>query len=454
MTKPFASRVGAFIKRVGANLERKGFSGYTIGHGNAVAAYKGTPLANIRISVDALFTVWRNQGDVYACIRELSQNVGSNGYKWENAIDPDKDANPSDYAEMERVFAASGGLTAIVRRIVRDVSIAGNAYFHIQRNGGGKVLKLKAIDARTMNVICLEDGSIKSWVQKVGMKTQTFAPEEIYHVKIDDDPNSPVFGLSPLEPIIWEVRTDIAALLSNYEFFENSARPDTQYILDESLDIEAQDDVIKQIQDTLKGAENHHKALAIKGVKDVKILTVNPRDMEYNILRRFTTEKVCSVLGVPKTVINYTDGVNYSTSDSQSKKFWEGTIGPWSSVIATSLNDDLAPRFGVKSSKIRFNDRRFDSEESVREDLKLGVITINEARQKRGMEFYDPADMGEFVDKPIIFNGASAMPVLDVGQDPQPMAPDPNADEEANAGKAAKFIKGLADKYLYARSKT
>lgn len=283
------------------------------------------------------------------------------------------------------------------------------------------------------------------------MKTQAFKPEEIFQFKTEDDPNSPVYGLSPLEPVIWEVRTDIAALLSNYSFFQNSARPDTQYILDETLSDEQQEDVIRQLQDSLTGSENHHKALAIKGVKDVKTLTVNPRDMEYNILRRFTTEKVCSVLGVPKTILNYTDGVNYSTNDGQYRKFWEGTIQPLNRMVAEALTRLAKEHFGVQESSIKFNDRHFDTEESVREDLKLGIITINEARQKRGMDYYDPADMGEFVDKAIIFNGTAAIPVVDVGQDPQLMAADEASGQDQS--KAVKLFKELAQRYLYGRPK-
>lgn len=452
MTTPLTARIGGYIKRAGAFLESKGFSGL-MKQSNAVAAYKGVSIGNIRISVDALFTVWRNHGDVYACIRDLAQNVGSNGYKWENVGDPDKDANPNDFAEAERVFAASGGLEAIKRRMIRDVHISGNAYFHIQKSQGDTLMKLVPIDARTMRVVCREDGTIVSWIQQVGMKSETFKPEEIYHFKIEDDPNSPVYGLPPLETIIWEVRTDLAALISNYEFFENSARPDTQYILDESVSEDGQDEIIKQIQENLKGVENSHKALAIKGVKDVKILTVSPRDMEYNLLRRFTTEKVCAALGVPKSIINYTDGVNYSNGENQTRKYWEGTIAPLNGMAERSLSNDLAPRLGVTASKIKFNDRRFDTEESVREDVKLGLITINEARQKRGMEYYDPADMGEFVDKPIIYNGGSAIPVMDVGQDPQPAADEPAAqDQKPDTNKAFKLVKDLAQRYLYGRS--
>ena len=86
--------------------------------------------------------------------------------------------------------------------------------------------------------------------------------------------------------------------------------------------------------------------------------------------------------------------------------------------------------------------------------LKLGLITINEARQKRGMEYYDAAEMGEFVDKPIIYNGGSALPVLDVGQNPEPaVADEPPANEEKpDTNKAFKLVQELAQRYLYGRS--
>ena len=60
--------------------------------------------------------------------------------------------------------------------------------------------------------------------------------------------------------------------------------------------------------------------------------------------------------------------------------------------------------------------------------------------------------MGEFVDKPIIFNGASAVPVMDVGQNPEPATPDPAADPAPDQNKALKLVKELAQRYLYGRS--
>jgi len=67
------------------------------------------------------------------------------------------------------------------------------------------------------------------------------------------------------------------------------------------------------------------------------------------------------------------------------------------------------------------------------------------------MDYYDPADMGEFVDKAIIFNGTAAMPVMDVGQDPQPLVADPASTPDQS--KAVKLFKELAQRYLYGRSK-
>ena len=43
-------------------------------------------------------------------------------------------------------------------------------------------------------------------------------------------------------------------------------------------------------------------------------------DMQYEVLRRFTTERVCAGYRVPKIISGYTDGVNYTNTETQYKK--------------------------------------------------------------------------------------------------------------------------------------
>lgn len=400
---------------------------YALGAGGRPAAYSGakgtlfggTNILAERISVDNLYTVWRNHGDVMACVRELSENVGVAGYYFENKANPDSEPNAKSVELAEKMLASGKTWRQMKRRIIMDAEVTGNCYLHVEKSAGnGQPLKLTPVDPRTMSVVTDRYGDIVRWVQRYKGATVEFAPDEILHFKVTDDPNSPVFGLSPLETIFWEVKTDLAAVISNFAFFENDAVPAAQYILDEDISDEEAEEAIEKLKEQIRGAENRHQGAAMKGIKEVKILSVSQKDMEFHVLRRFTTEKICAGYGVPKSVLNYTDDVNYANGAEQTKKFWEGTIEPLQEALAEFINKQLLPALGVNDIVLKFETRKFDDAAfeamSSRADLQLGVMTINEIREQRGLQPFSEADVGEWADKPIIY-GRLVTPLEDVG---------------------------------------
>ncbi len=414
-------------------------------------------LTGARISTDSFFTVWRNHGDIFACIRELCENTGSAGYVWENAIDSSKDPDLQEVRKAESILTANKTFRRLKSDLIQDSHIAGNAYLLLQKSAGnGQFLGVQQVDPRTLSVVTDQYGTILRWVQKVKAETQEFQPDEILHFKIQRDPNSPVFGLSPLEPVIWDIRTDLAALVSNYAFFENDAQPAAQYILDENLNEDQQREAVDMIRKQLKGSENRHKSIALKGVKEIKQLAISQKDMEFNVLRRFTTEKVCAVFGVPKSILNYTDQVNYANGQEQTQKFWEGTIIPLQESLQEFINKQLLPAIGITKIRLVFNARKFDSREwdeaSTRSDLQLGILTINEVRELRGYEAYDANEYGEWVDKPLIYGGLGVKPLEDIGIEVANGVP-AIVDEQA-AQKALQMVERTAERYLYGNTNT
>ena len=388
----------------------------------------GVAMSGMRISVDSLFTVWRNHGDVFACVRELKDNIGSQGYSWVNTKDSNKDPNPEQVKILEAALNFKGSFRALKNSTIQNVSIAGNAYMLVLRSAlnTGNVLGFDTIDPRTISVVTDKYGNIYKWIQRVKGATQEYAPGDVLHFKETDDPNSPVFGLSSLEPIIWEARTDLSAMISNYAFFANDATPGAQYILEDGLTPEEQDKIIDNIKNQLKGPENRNKSISVAGVKEIKTLQLSQKDMEFNLLRRFTTEKICSAFGVPKAILNYTDGVNYSNGDNQDKKFWEGTIEPKQKLWEEFFNNNIIPAVLGTNSEIKleykckaFEDKTWE-EASTRADQTQGILSLNEVREKRGYAAFDPKLFGEFVNAPLLWNGLGIKPIEDIGIDMNP----------------------------------
>ena len=385
----------------------------------------GVALSGLKISTESLFTVWRNHADVFACVRELMTNTGSQGYMWVNVADESKDANKASVKIVEDAFKYNGqSFRTIKEQLVKYAKISGNAYLFCVKSKTGKVLGFEVIDPRTIAVVTNQYGDVLKWIQNCKGLSQEYEPDEILQFKIDTDPNNPVFGISPIEPMIWECRTDLAAMISNYALFANDAVPGAQYVLDDSLNEEEQAQAFKAIKAQLEGPENSNRSAILPFVKEIKSLRLTQRDMEFGAMRKMTTEKICSSFGVPKAILNYTDGVNYANGDAQDRKFWEGTINPLQGQLSDFYNNQILPALGISDIRHEYNEKTFENQQwdeaSSRADLEHGVYTINEIREKRGYQKYDPSTMGDWVDQPVIWNGMSVVPVSDIGMGTNP----------------------------------
>ena len=371
------------------------------------------------VSMNTFYELYRSHGDIYAAVKEISENVGSAGYELVNTKSPEKEASQVEAKLFDEIIGSRVSFRRFKAELIQTVSIAGSAYVHLVRGGEtGKVIGIEFLDPRCVSAVTDKKGNMLRWVYRIQNSTINIKPEDVAHFYLQKDPASWVFGLSPLEPIVWDVMTDQRAAESNLAFFENSALPAAHFILDEDLSEEQVKRALELAQKELKGAKNQHKSAVLSGVKEIKTLSISQRDMEYHALRRFTTEKICSVYGVPKSILNYTDGVNLANGQEQTKKFWEGTIQPLEEAVAEFINKRLLPKIGITEIAIEFNPKEFDTREwieaSSREDLRAGVLTLNELREMRGYEkSSDP-----MADQHILHNGAGAVLLEDVGVDP------------------------------------
>lgn len=173
-----------------------------------------------------------------------------------------------------------------------------------------------------------------------------YSPDDIYLYKEIEDIDNVVFGISMLESIVYDVMGDLEASKSNYYFFQNDALPSSMYVLQEGLSKEDQAKVLEDLKAQLQGGANKHKNLVSGNVTDVKPIARSHTDMDFLEQKKHKTEKVCATLGVPKIVLNYTDGVNYTNADVQYQKFIENTIRPSELLIETIMNDLLADYLG------------------------------------------------------------------------------------------------------------
>jgi HK97 family phage portal protein len=364
-----------------------------------------------RVGFSTLYNLHNSVVDIKRCVSVISDTVMKAGFAFINASNESLAPNLSEMKVVQDVFSASAlNFTSLKRQTMKDLGIAANAYWLLQKNmTGSKVLKIVIIDPRTMSVVSDKFGNVKGYVQRVGGSTQEFTADEIVHFVVDFSTNNPLLGVSPIESVLWEARTELAAQTSNYYFYENASVPAHLLILEEDISEEQMAILKKDVDAQFKGSENRHKSGLIPFVKDIKTITPSQKDMQFLETRLQNTGKICVAYGVDKFVLGYTDKVQRGNADVIYKMFYENTIRPIEMYFEEVMNKKVLPALGLTKIKFKVKPSNYDNAKEVaditRADVMTGIMTVNEARQVRGLE---PLD-NELADE-IMFNG---MPIDD-----------------------------------------
>lgn len=404
-----------------------------------------------KIDTFGLFSAWRNNGDVYSCVKKITNSTCIGGYRFVNPEDPkaEESADPKYQKQvMDIITYYYGSFRKFKEAVFQQFLISGNCYIEKVRNMSGELIGVKVLDSRTISIVVDKTGAVFRYVQVMSNNTSNlvgaiqgnvsvsefevgdpviFEPEDIIHWQHGIDPNAENFGLSPLEPVLWEVRTDLSAMISNYFFFENDAVPSVQYILNHDLQ-ESDKKAIKEfVQNNFKGARNRHKASVLEGVSDVKVIRVSQKDMEYLAGRQFSTEKICAAYGVPKGVLGYIKDTTFDNMAGSLKEFYEGTVRGYEidfqDMLIGELIGDPTLKAGSKQLaeviKMVINVASFDTQEMVHtravQEKEAGIISTNEARRMVGQ---DPRENEPMADELVLGQGGMATLLADVGTDP------------------------------------
>lgn len=339
------------------------------------------------------FRMFRINTDIRRCIIEIQQTSGKSGYEIHSVLKNGKE-KVIRVMEFEQFLKNSGGFRLIKNEIVKNISIFANAFIRLTYNVRSKPIKATVLDSRYVSIVTDDQLNVIRYTYQnpasAGM-IEDLAPAEIIHVKdglIDSD--NPLFAMSILETLVLDVMGDEEASLSNYYYFGNDAIPSALFILKEGLDTDQIQDVHTQIKDALQGGHNKHKTVASPAVTDVKKFD-DRNDMDHEVRRRYTTERICSAYGVPRTILGYIEDVNHSNGESQYTKFIENTIRPWETILEEVFDQLLA--YFQENAEFNIIDEHIDdlSQRSTlaRDNVAAGLWTRNEGRRSMGYEEFE-----------------------------------------------------------------
>ncbi len=307
----------------------------------------------------------------------------------------------------------------ILENVLTDFEALGNGYFEVVRNryGGGPPRSIYHIPAVTMRV----RKDKKGFIQRRGNKAVYFRPfgtdpkgpgsfdprdkgkppgrrrllHEVIHLK-NYHPRSSYYGLPDFLPAIRALVGNKMAGDFNIQFFENNAVPQYAIIVKGGeLAKGTRKRIEEYFREHIKGQA--HKTLILEVLQDegekveieIKPLAVEIRDSSFRMFRTDNAEEIRVAHGVPGRLIGLTEkgglgGAGEGTAQQEIFKYH--VIEPKQTRLEYRINNFLIKRgFGIDDWELRFKEIDVTDEAKVAEIVnklvRLGVITINEARR-------------------------------------------------------------------------
>lgn len=218
---------------------------------------------------------------------------------------------------------------------------------------------------RFKHIINKETGDIVAWKYQVGIKSQTFLPENIIHFK-RFNPYDAYRGLSPIKSIQLVLDSDYDAQKYNRNFFKNNATPGGLITIPEEVTNEEAKRLISKWKAIHRGSKKAHNIGFLQGGMDYKESGLTQVEMAYLESRKYGRDELFGVFGVPSGASGFTENVNYANMDRQMRNFWTIKLIPMLTIISEQLNSYFLPSIDP-NIQCKFD---LSNIEELKEDLK------------------------------------------------------------------------------------
>jgi HK97 family phage portal protein len=330
-------------------------------------------------------------GWLYAVVSKIAQGVS--------------DAKWSIYTER------NGDLTEVERSPIMDVlnfvnpfqtfqefielheiymGLAGECFWVVNKNKGGLPGELWIVPPDKMSVVPSKKDFIAGYIYKVGNESIPLDKELVIHFKLPN-PMNPYRGLGPVQAMAQDLDGEINAAKWNNKFFYNSARPDVVMFPDGDVSEENYIRLKEQFKERHQGVVNSNRMAIASGIRDIKLLSISAKDMDFKELRLLNRDNILGIFGMPLSVMGITENVNRANAEAGDYTFARWIVQPRLNRIKNKLNEQFLPMFpNSQNLCLDFDDVVPESVEENRalaeSGIKSGYMTINEARQIQGLE--------------------------------------------------------------------
>ena len=274
--------------------------------------------------------------------------------------------------------------------------LVGEAYIWIESSteifDSKKIKGLHLLIPTRVTPVMGKDGKMEKYEYKTSEKTITYKAEEIIYI-FNPNPLQPLRGVSLLKAGVNSIQTETQINTYHSRILENGGKVEGVFKFKTGQLTEQQlKDVKVRYQKEYGSAKKSGLPLFLGGDADYIKTGLTPDELSFLEAKKMTLEDICILTSVPKSILASTIDIKFDNADADRIVFLSDTIRPLLKGLTTALNNSLFQ----KENKLSFVDPTPENVEKELKEITSGIknyyMTINEAREKRGL---DPVDNGD-----------------------------------------------------------
>jgi len=282
-----------------------------------------------------------------------------------------------------------------IKSILEDMTVDLKKQFSVEVNKGEivKIINqetaipkdLQVLKASSIKINFDKTGKIASYTQEVKGEKRVYKPQDIIHLRSIGHP----YGVSQLEPLLSDIATLIFAKEFAGKYFENDGIPYFLFKMAEESPDGRNYKLLKRELKELKKKDEKYRSMVLTGMVEVEQVNKFNKDMEFAKLIEHFTMKVFMGLGVPPRRVHYSSTTQKDAAQTVGKEEtgYYKKISFMQKGIENTLNKDLWSIFEVAMQfKRSYKIDEMREAEIIRILTEIGAITIEEARERIGMD--------------------------------------------------------------------
>lgn len=253
-----------------------------------------------------------------------------------------------------------------VEKLIAWLDIKGRAYIYIP-NGSSKDFYLLDSD---LVIPVVDSTGVVGYKYYVGKgNTMTYSPDEIV-MFFNFNPYVRLVGVSNLDVLKMSIDLSYNSDKVANDFFKRGAVIPGFLRTEQRLTRQDLEELQAIFESRYGGMANSWKIPILgKGLDFVKT-ALTPGDYEALKTEAITKNRISSVEGVPATLLNDTENLNYATASIQRAMFWENTLIPLLSKVEDRINEFLLPKIGYTNHTAHFD---YSKVKALQEDFNQKV---------------------------------------------------------------------------------